>query len=230
MSLSAAVIDALVATGATVEQLAAAMKASLAEQEEKVAARREKDAIRQRKSRASRNVTVTSCDTTDEPLSRPPNEINSNPPTHTPEPETRTRKGTRLPANWSPSPLPPELATELAGVSAGAIQRELSKFRDWAAAATGPVAVKSNWDAAWRNWLRKAMENGHLGRNNGPAEPAERGMGSIERAGREALAVIQAQRGDSGSGGPDRAAIDGGGYGRVVALPAPDRSRWDDRR
>jgi hypothetical protein len=61
------------------------MKASLAEQEAKVAARRERDAIRQRKSRSSRAVTVTPCDSTDtlplppldkEKSPRPPKEIN----------------------------------------------------------------------------------------------------------------------------------------------------------
>jgi hypothetical protein len=77
MSLSAAVIDALVAAGATAEQLAAAMKASLAEQETRLTEKRAKDAARQRKSRMSRAVTVTPCDSQDEKL--PPNDIYSNP-------------------------------------------------------------------------------------------------------------------------------------------------------
>lgn len=76
MSLSAAVIDALVANGVTVEQLAAAVKADLAEGDARVQIKREKDAARQRKSRASRSVTVTPCDTKD----APPNESISNPP------------------------------------------------------------------------------------------------------------------------------------------------------
>lgn len=76
MSLSAAVIDALVAAGATVEQLAAAVKADLAEAENKRLDKRAKDAARQRKSRASRNVTVTPRDSAD----TPPNEYISNPP------------------------------------------------------------------------------------------------------------------------------------------------------
>lgn len=62
MSLSAAVIDALVAAGATVEQLAAAMKADLAEGEARKEEKRAKDAERQRRHRASRNVTVTTRD------------------------------------------------------------------------------------------------------------------------------------------------------------------------
>jgi hypothetical protein len=59
MSLSVAVIDALVAAGATVEQLAAAVKADMAEAEERLAQKRANDAERQRRSRASRGVTVT---------------------------------------------------------------------------------------------------------------------------------------------------------------------------
>jgi len=77
MSLSAAVIDALVAAGATVEQLAAAMKADLAEGEARIAARRQKDAERQARSRSnrkSRHVTVTPRDARDTP-----NDIYSNP-------------------------------------------------------------------------------------------------------------------------------------------------------
>jgi len=76
VSLSPAVIDALVAAGATVEQLAAAVKADMAEAEQRKVQKRAKDAARQRKSRASRNVTVTACDNAD----APPNDIYSNPP------------------------------------------------------------------------------------------------------------------------------------------------------
>ncbi|WP_150131813.1 hypothetical protein [Sphingomonas carotinifaciens] len=87
MSLSAAVIDALVASGATVEQLAAAMKASLLEGEQARATKRAKDAARQQRSRAnrkdavSRDVTVTPRDECD----APPNDIYSNPPQLSPD-------------------------------------------------------------------------------------------------------------------------------------------------
>lgn len=82
MSLSAAIIDALVASGATVEMLAAAVKADLAECEQRSVARRGKDAERQRKYRRSRRVTVTPRDSAD----APPNEDISNPPVSS-EPE-----------------------------------------------------------------------------------------------------------------------------------------------
>jgi len=89
VSLSPAIIDAMLAAGCTAEQLAAVIKADLADRECQVAVKREKDAERQRRHRernaVSRDVTVTDGDSvTEAPLSRPPNENNSNPPTHTP--------------------------------------------------------------------------------------------------------------------------------------------------
>lgn len=83
------------------------------------------------------------------------------PHTH-PNTNTRARKGHRLPEDWQPKPLTAALEADLKGVSSGAIERELARFRDWAAGATGPNAVKADWDAAWRNWLRKAYDEGRL--------------------------------------------------------------------
>lgn len=98
MSLPNAVIDALLASGCTAEQLAAAMKAANDEAGKSKAVKREKDAERQRKSRAnrnaSRNVTVTECDNPSPPCPpldketppTPPKEIN--PPPIPPQPDT----------------------------------------------------------------------------------------------------------------------------------------------
>ena len=76
MSLSPEIIDAMVESGCSVEQMAAVVKASLAKQQEQVADKRAKDAERQRKHRArnavSRDVTVTDCDSVTAPLSPSP--------------------------------------------------------------------------------------------------------------------------------------------------------------
>lgn len=98
MSLSPAVIDALVASGCTVEQLAAAVKASMADSETKLIEKRRKDAERQRKYRsdnaASQDVTVTECDKRDPSLSLPLSPQTPLTPTHThPDNNTRARKG-----------------------------------------------------------------------------------------------------------------------------------------
>lgn len=131
--------------------------------------KRSKAAERQARYRArQRGEDVTdsvTCDVTGDvtppSLSLPPNEKISNPPTHThPEKQTRARKGHRLPVDWEPEPLTGDLAAEVAAWPAGAIERELARFRDWAASANGPNAIKTNWQAAWRNWVRKANDEG----------------------------------------------------------------------
>ena len=138
--------------------------------------RRERDRQR-KKDQRSRNKTqpiqqsshVTSQDIADvtenNPLSLPPKEINSNPPTHTPETKTRARKGTRLSEDWQPKPLTDAALKNVAGWPAGAIERELARFRDWAASTSGPNAVKKDWDAAWRQWLARTEDDGKY-RNN----------------------------------------------------------------
>lgn len=59
MALSAAVIDAMIAAGCTAEQLGAAMKADLAEQEERKAAKRASNAARQRRFKQRNKGEVT---------------------------------------------------------------------------------------------------------------------------------------------------------------------------
>ena len=200
MSLSPAIIDAMLAAGCTAEQLAAVVKADMADRESQTAAKRQKDAERQRKHRernaVSRDVTVTECDRVTDPLSRPPNENNSNPPTHTPEKQTPARKGHRLPVDWQPGPLTGDAAQAVAGWPPGAEERELARFRDWAASATGANAVKSDWQAAWRNWIRKAEDDGRYGKQNGrnsqPPRPAIMDIGRSVAADLEREAAARA--------------------------------------
>jgi len=82
MTIAAAVLDAMIAGGCTREQIVAAIKADAQVDEDRLAAKRAKDAERQRKhrsghamSRPSRNVTVTKRDKGD-----PPQENKSTPP------------------------------------------------------------------------------------------------------------------------------------------------------
>ena len=102
MSLSPAIVDAMVSSGCSVEQLAAVMKAALAEGDQHVSDRRAKDAERQRRHRASRDVTVTNGDSVTAPaLSPSPNENNSNPHPHThPDVTTRAREAFPKP-DWA---------------------------------------------------------------------------------------------------------------------------------
>jgi hypothetical protein len=176
--ITAAVIDAMVASGCTPEQIAAAVKASLASHEAELAAKRERDRIRQRSHRSvkkangadtsrgiSRGVTATCCDearqtvTTGDtvslspvPPSFPPHPPN-NPLTPFPIQKSNSR-GTRLPDDWQLTG--PDLA--YAG-SKGLTEAETGdlaeRFKSWALSASGPNAVKRNWHQAWQGWVQR---------------------------------------------------------------------------
>ena len=44
------------------------------------------------------------------------------------------------------------------GMTNGRAIGELEKFRDHWAAATGHTAMKLDWQAAWRMWVRRSVE------------------------------------------------------------------------
>ncbi|NBW44256.1 MAG: hypothetical protein EBR45_01610 [Betaproteobacteria bacterium] len=93
-----------------------------------------------------------------------------------------------MPVDWQPQPLAADLTAEVAAWPDGAIQRELARFRDWAASATGPNAIKSDWQAAWRNWVRKAQDEGRYGK-------PIRATGSADHRSSRAKAIDEAWRG-----------------------------------
>ena len=154
--------------GAPMEAILIAVRA-IEEREEAVESKRAVERERKRRQRAKAKdegrdshgtVTGQSQDSPSAtPLPCPPNEYISNPPIPTPENKTRARKGHRLPVDWEPKPLTDEVAAIVSAWPEGAVERELAKFRDWAAAATGDKGKKSDWDAAWRNWLRRRDED-----------------------------------------------------------------------
>ncbi|MGX7895491.1 hypothetical protein [Tsuneonella sp. HG222] len=158
------------------EAVLIALKA-IEERDEAIEARRanERDRKRRQRARAEDDCgTVTGQsrdeDGTDElapSLSRPFPPQTPPYPTHThPEIQPRARKGHRLPLDWQPKPLPAEVAAIVARWPEGAIERELARFRDWAKGATGKSALKNDWDAAWRNWLRRRDDEGTYKRND----------------------------------------------------------------
>lgn len=103
MSLTAALLDAMLAAGTSAEALVAVMKADIAERDAALAIKREKDATRQARKRAqpenvtrshaeSRGQAVTPCDIADPALSRPLPPQTPPSPTHThPDITTRAR-------------------------------------------------------------------------------------------------------------------------------------------
>lgn len=89
-----------------------------------------------------------------------------------------SRRGTRLPENWKPSE---ELIhwTRENAPNVGWI--EVEKFNDYWHSVPGQRGVKTDWDATWRNWARRAASE----------------LPTMPGAGRKATAMQQqAERGD----------------------------------
>jgi hypothetical protein len=180
MGISAAVLDAMVAAGCSAEQIAAAVKASLSEQEARAAEKRAKDAERQRRHRASRDVTVTDCDTAEQDVTE---EGQKNVPPHPPIENKKPnplplqnpkadRRGSRLSADWQPSPEEVQWARS-AGLPSNRIETVAAEFRDYWCAKPGAAGRKVDWSATWRNWVRKSLEWGG-GRKGGSTAPPKR--------------------------------------------------------
>lgn len=65
-------------------------------------------------------------------------------------------RATRLPPNWEPSDV--DWGNACIALHTTGAKRELEKFRDYWAAKAGAGGTKADWDATWRNWVRKAGE------------------------------------------------------------------------
>jgi uncharacterized protein YdaU (DUF1376 family) len=83
-----------------------------------------------------------------------------------------TARGSRIPPNWSPTPTDYAFASS-EGLSREEISRETDRFRDYWTAATGRNAVKLDWEATWRNWIRSDLR-----RKPGPGARYTGGNGS----------------------------------------------------
>jgi hypothetical protein len=69
------------------------------------------------------------------------------------------KKGSRLPENWTLPKSWGAWAMSEEGFSEFEVRREAEKFRDWWYSAPGQKGVKLDWQATWRNWIRKAAED-----------------------------------------------------------------------
>jgi hypothetical protein len=86
------------------------------------------------------------------------------PPSFTPSPVKRAQRAARLSEDWKPKEFEGETV-------------ELEKFRDWARSAPGQKGVKADWDATWRNWMRRVREQGNV--TAFPAKPKHRDLRNI---------------------------------------------------
>lgn len=73
-------------------------------------------------------------------------------------PAKKPRRGTRLPEGWLPDPHVREAM--MAECPAVDFRSEHAKFVDHWLAQPGQKGVKSDWNATWRNWIRRAAEWG----------------------------------------------------------------------
>lgn len=86
------------------------------------------------------------------------------------EPASRTKRapahGRRLPEGWHPDP-EPDLVDAIGGQAAA--RREFDKFVDYWRGTPGAKGRKVDWQATWRNWLRRTAES--LPEESGPLRP-----------------------------------------------------------
>ena len=84
-----------------------------------------------------------------------------------PEPDTEEKeeanasskkRGSRLPADWA-LPLPWGQWAMSEGMAELDVRREGEKFRDYWISTAGAKGVKLDWEAVWRNWIRKAISD-----------------------------------------------------------------------
>jgi hypothetical protein len=75
----------------------------------------------------------------------------------------RNSRGQRLPDDWAPTAIDHAISHEMLGPDRA--RSELEKFRDHWKQQPGSKGVKLDWDAAWRNWIRRAAE--YRGGTNG---------------------------------------------------------------
>jgi len=83
------------------------------------------------------------------------------------EKETRAGRAARLSEDWVPKEFEEE-------------KIELEKFRDWARSAPGQKGMKADWDATWRNWIRRVREQASV--TAFPTKPKERDLRNVPDA------------------------------------------------
>jgi hypothetical protein len=107
------------------------------------------------------------------------------------------KRATRLPADWQPDLFQPGTVAfdTVSRWEPGMLERELSKFRDHWAAASGSTARKHDWQAAWRTWVIKSDEwQQKRGSNAGYRNSSTGGAGGQHGDGfDEALGIVAAR-------------------------------------
>ena len=93
--------------------------------------------------------------------------------------KTTTSRGTRLPADWQPSPEASFFAETAVG--ADFVRGELDKFRDYWLSVPGHRGCKLDWDRTWKNWCRNA--GGNFNGRRGEKSLRQRTADALQRLG-----------------------------------------------
>jgi hypothetical protein len=99
-------------------------------------------------------------------------------------------KGKRLPPDWIPTPGNYEQVALDAGLLCEDIEHELASFGDYWRARPGKDGTKLDWDATWRNWLRKARP-GRARRGNAVSTQDIRAAEAAERTRTRQLELLE---------------------------------------
>ena len=146
-------IRLMIDAGCSTDQIKLVCDAHAKREDERRLEQRDRWREVKQKQRLSKVSTKTRVDIVDPspPDGFPPSpySTNINPPSLTPTPVKRAQRAARLSEDWKPSEFEAETV-------------ELEKFRDWARSAPGQKGVKADWDATWRNWMRRVREQGNV--------------------------------------------------------------------
>lgn len=163
-------IRSLLAQGFSIEQ--ALIAAEAFEEAALAAVPRSSGAERTRRWRerkASQNVTERHGDVTvtasspkkdhSTPFSSPPRETPKGVPLGAPKGATAgsVTRGTFLAEDWQPADEPWRFAVDTLG-SVDRARQQLASFRDYWRGRAGAAGRKRDWDATWRNWVRRSSE------------------------------------------------------------------------
>ncbi len=107
---------------------------------------------------------------------------------------SKANRGCRLPDDFEPDY---DFAIE-AGLPSERVKVEIAKFRDYWRSKAGANATKIDWQATWRNWIRKAVDDlekikntNNNGGNNGNFSKDQRTRGGTGEAIRNLIGATQ---------------------------------------
>lgn len=112
-------------------------------------------------------------------------------PVDKPKPAKRTDRGTRLEDGWMPTQrVIDQMRQECPHVN---LEYEHRKFTDYWQSTPGAKGRKTNWDATWRNWIRRASERPGGGNHHQPHRPPAEDMNNFEYYANRLIERLDAQ-------------------------------------